>query len=330
MNQPTISQKLQHYLARRRKEVRKSTYRAVRRLSNQFGFDLLKTHVKISPREDRDFPQISPRTKNYLPRKDAHQRRNADDQRSIALALLVTGEGSLAFAQNCLLSLERSGNKIPAHVFMDSDMGSNSFFQSLNFEIVVHNLEAGYSGKHGYLTLGEAQFNRLTQLKWQLVGKLLQDGYDIVVFSDIDIIYFRDFEGYIRDISQIHAMGFQSEATGVFPPTLCTGFMFFTREAGPAIHQLIEFSQATPEGFDDQQLLNHSLRRNINSYQHVAVLPEAHFPNGLLFPQLCGMPHKAAVHALTPFLFHANWMSSQAAKKDLFASIGEWRVEVKN
>lgn len=217
---------------------------------------------------------------------------------------------------------------IPVTIFVDSSFSSDSFFQSSGLKLTIREISSSVSGQQGYSDFAQSDFTSIVSLKWTVISQMLSEGNDIVVFSDIDVVFLERFEGFIRDISQLYALGFQSEARDFFPPTLCTGFMFFTQRAAAEVRELERRSDKGPGGhLDDQVLLNESLRMDIQSYSRVAVLPESHFPNGLMFPLLSGEPHKSAVHRITPFLFHANWVQGVDSKKSMLSAIGQWRVD---
>ena len=289
--------------------LRGGAARAIARLAHFFGFSL-------APNAN---PVGSDRTGN-----GDLQRELLDDESPSCVVFLCVGADLLPFLSNSLKSLRIHQPVVPVFVFCD-EFSAQEYSEvavrfDANLRLIPRVIEEPDSS---YAPFGTPDFNLATNQKWAVISLLLDEGYGLVIYSDVDIVFLNPFVSYIRNCARVFPAGFQSEGQRVFPPPLCTGFMYFTRAWREQLSEIIRFASLTQAVANDQDNLNALIASTPTLLGEIYELPGAVFPNGPLHPLV------SSFIALNPpgvslALFHANFSHGLIAKKKALDDLGLW------
>lgn len=297
---------------------KKLWFRKVRDYLSKFGYDLRQIHTigaaSIKPAQDLFF-EASP-----LP-----------IQPNGEIVFMTTARQSVKMLENALCSLRLASNRQTVRVFTTPK--NLKIFRPLEekYSCIIEPIPSFESDEDpGYLEYGPGHFRTAASFKWKCVqSALTRENTDYVVYSDIDVAFFRDIEPYMCEAVKHHAVGIQSEARSTYPPQYCTGFMFFRSDSVPFLEEIIRITSSNKDNEKayDQVVFNEIVHGDSSLRSKVLTLPEAVFANGLQFPGFVGDSHPDLIHRLEPMLFHANYVSGLEAKVRMLKAMGGWVIE---
>jgi hypothetical protein len=238
----------------------------------------------------------------------------------------VFNHGGIELAKNHLNSLITHG--ITNYTAYCTDRETENILKSLNYNVEYINFEIDSSK----LDFSTPDFNKLSYLRYAIIMKLLNQGYD-VWYMDIDTVVLDNlntiYEQYrLQNNTDII---FQNDVN-----MLCTGCMLFfkTNMAMELVRMQLDVSR-NPETFkyNDQLILNHILKTSNNKVR-IGVFPIFQFPNGLLYfkedfiktevPQYIKLRNDFRQSSEKILFVHANWMVSVDTKINALKSHGLW------
>jgi hypothetical protein len=243
--------------------------------------------------------------------------------------LLFSGEDMFELLNNCVHSIRISNAEIPIRVYVpaisDRLIGLS---KSYNLSLIERDFfEKSAIKKDAYSEYGTKEFNIITSNKWKIIIDALDSGYQNVIFTDCDVSIIRDCSNYVEQVADAYPCGVQSESQPTFPPDLCTGFMFFSREAYGLLESVNEINLASNVDRNDQDIFNLLVKSNPGLVKNIWVLPEALFQNGLHAPFHLGRKFDLQLGELSPFVFHANYVKGLKNKIKLLQRIGQWHLD---
>lgn len=238
------------------------------------------------------------------------------------LILLAVGSDLDAFVLNALASLRKVEPDIQVQLWCDGKSGLKDLD---NHHLSVRILEEEF-GQFPYSAFGTPMFNFVTNLKWTIVQRALSEGHELVIFSDVDVVFLEPIIPYVSRVARTTGVGMQTENLSSFPPEFCTGFMFFSQSGIKLVTQLEAFAQANEFDCNDQVMLRKWLPLDRLGDDKIYELNGALFPNGKMARGLvdasdvpAGFPEPPR-----PFIFHANWVAGIEAKKEMLQRLGFW------
>lgn len=302
-----LASRARRYLRRQNKKL----FRSTRNLFLRAGLDLRRTSLRSLP-ADSPFFQATPSL-------------SGTEQAKHCLVILLSGVELESLARNFLESLRSVRDTAPVlcYTFPSSLELAEQLRSEYKMEIVI--LSENESSNQGhYSSFGSESFNRLTNMKWDALLDAFTRGYEVVVYSDVDLVFIRGYADFIQASAKVYSCGLQSEARNVYPPQYCTGFMYFTREAIPLLNYARSTAAANNFRENDQVLFNEIVASNPVLLAQIHLLPEAVFMNGMQFSAFTGPRHEVQVHQTEPILFHANYVAGATNKEVLLRDAGLW------
>jgi Nucleotide-diphospho-sugar transferase len=184
-----------------------------------------------------------------------------------------------------------------------------------------------------YVNYGTTEFNRLMQVRFPLIRRLLLEGERMIV-ADVDVAWIRNPLPYLSKVLDHYPWAIQTEALDLFPPDFCVGF-FALRNASECLEvidaHIARFADARREGITMQRLFNQIVAEHPERLREFFPLPEALFANGMLHTAVRAAADayidRLLVSHLRPFIFHANFVVGLANKRALLHSVGCWTTE---
>jgi hypothetical protein len=167
----------------------------------------------------------------------------------------------------------------------------------------------------GYSSWSDDLFFQIVQLKWSLLEKAFEQNNDIVIYSDLDVVWVDNaFEKVKKTFETRTSIDFmiQSFTRISSDPQLCMGFVGMRNNQN--LRDFIQIAKArhfaelkgNPRiGDDDVVTL---LNRELNFPSWLLELPQTTFPVGVsigLFGKRSRFP---GLRAQQPFIFHANYV----------------------
>ena len=183
-----------------------------------------------------------------------------------------------------------------------------------------------------YANYGTEPFVAVVWEKIRYVRWLL-DRYSHVVYADLDVGWLADPLWYLAAVGEIYPLAFQTEAQRRFPPILCTGFLSAKSTAttlGLFDRMLAACDSSSPgtSSTDDQQALNAIIAQEPALLNHIHLLSEGLFVNGLGYRHFLDSSSGVTMQGkLEPIVFHANWTVGLKDKKQLMANAGTWLLD---
>jgi hypothetical protein len=247
------------------------------------------------------------------------------------LIFLLHGKNSLTIFENTLISLKNSRVFIDKIAYCDkeSEFLFNNICNKYQVRLTPMDINFFKSKKH-YFKHGTKIFNNITKYKWKLILETFSYGYDNVIYSDIDIVFFRDFVPYINEVSKKYRCGIQSEALPSYPVNCCTGFMYFNKSAKNLLKKLFEVNNKYLFKGNDQDAFNYVYRNSSKISKEFYVLPDSLFQCGLLYKTHLNKNFLSLVEELKPYFFHANFVFGINNKIKLFKFLSLWFLNKKN
>ena len=240
------------------------------------------------------------------------------------LAFLVVGSELSDFLSNSIRSLREVEPSVPVFVFVEPGLeGSFSFLvESWGVTVLAAPVREDFlSGP--YHSFGTREFNYISSLKWAIFLELFSRGFEVVVYSDVDVVFLAPFLNYLRAVARSFPAALQSEAQPTFPPLLCTGFMFFCSSWRDVIVEFQAISESIDFALNDQEVTNSRLLEDEQFQKQVYELPSHLFANGLLVDSVAAQT-LASSPTTTYFAFHANFVAGTDRKREALEKVGHW------
>jgi Nucleotide-diphospho-sugar transferase len=253
----------------------------------------------------------------------------------IIVALLAT-KGLEDFLQNSLTGLARVGvDPRIVHVARPDNAAHTLDPIIREAGVAVHSfVEFGHVSPDAmperYVDYGTEPFIAINWHKVRYIRWLL-DQYRHVVYADLDVGWLAEPLWYLNAIAKVFPLAFQTEALRRFPPVLCWGFL--SARSSEVTLQLLdtmlrdyEARPAEAPLVDEQNTLDAMITQDPGLLEHVHLLSEGLFVNGLGYRNLLDRPAAVTpmLGRLEPFVFHANWTIGLANKRKLMAQTGTW------
>lgn len=172
--------------------------------------------------------------------------------------------------------------------------------------------EANSSNK--YQDFNQKNFFELVTYKWDLILSTLLEGYEVVVYSDLDVYWVKD---PVPEIVTLHRdadfdICIQDTSYSPSEPRLCMGFASFrnshkTKEFLMECEKkhLLEISGGKHVG-DDDIVTTYFIEKNFPRWIHP--LPQYTFPVGRQLNAYARKNQFAGLDAPVPYIFHSNWV----------------------
>jgi hypothetical protein len=166
-----------------------------------------------------------------------------------------------------------------------------------------------------YKDFSETLFYQIVQLKWQLIETLLDHEFEVVVYSDLDVIWVSNPLPSLLNVfahdSEV-AIQIQSFTTEPDNPRLCMGFVAFrnslhTREIVSTCKQIhTEMLKVNSHLGDDDVITRYYLENNCVS--KIRLLPQSTFPVGSFLNLYATRPIFPGLSSPKPYIFHLNYV----------------------
>jgi hypothetical protein len=193
-------------------------------------------------------------------------------------------------------------------------------FQKLDLaDIGVPLLNSDSDGYSGWFT---ENFFRIVQLKWTLIENLLNQQYETVLYSDLDVVWLSDMahhmDIYFNKFSEVDA-AFQSFTYDPANPKLCMGFVAFrnTDQVKDLInqgHQLHSKMLLVDHRFGDDDAIT-ALYQELNYPSWMRELPQTSVAVGSTININTKRSKFPGLTGLQPHLFHANFAVGELNKR---------------
>jgi hypothetical protein len=165
-----------------------------------------------------------------------------------------------------------------------------------------------------YQDFAQAEFYEIVQLKWQLFEELLPK-FEFLVYSDIDVIWFRDAATYIgsvfHDNPEVDLLA-QSFTEIIGKELLCMGFVGMRNTArnrefieSCKKYHAVEFRGNNYLG-DDEVLTERY--QQVGRPNWIRQLPQMFFPVGIMLNLYTTRPKFPGLRAPSPYIFHLNYV----------------------
>lgn len=273
-------------------------------------------------------PRNSPRTRDHHQSYELFRQTIGSKHSGVCVAFLIVGSELDDFLINSLRSLREVEPN--AHVFVFVDQESEERIKRLVRFWNVNTLLLPLEGKNSldsYQEFGSRGFNHVSNLKWMVFRELFNRGFELVVYSDVDVVFLRPFLSYVERVAQEFPVGLQSEGQDTFPPLLCAGFMFFSARAKVIASDLELISRQIDSALNDQEIINARFREDGELRRLVYELPSHLFANGLFAESVRSGLSSGQQVGPGWMVFHANFVSGTQAKKEMLRRVGLWNPE---
>lgn len=243
----------------------------------------------------------------------------------VCVAFLVVGSQLSDFLTNSLRSLRSVEPNVPVFLFVEAGLEEDysELVDAWNVTTLVAPIGKGMLSE-GYKNFGSRHFNYICSLKWQVFLELFDRGFEVVIYSDVDIAFMGPFVSYIESVSFDFPVGMQSEGQSTFPSLLCAGFMFFCSGSREEILEFQRLSTETGFALNDQEIINAKLLVDERFRKSVYELPSHLFANGLFVHSLRETSTAVSTARSTCLVFHANFVSGIEKKRELLSEVGLW------
>jgi len=166
-----------------------------------------------------------------------------------------------------------------------------------------------------YRDFAQDSFYQIVQLKWQLLLKVFELGYDYVIYSDTDVYWNQDPCKELIDVFQkrreVH-MQIQSFTDQASSPKLCMGFVAF-RNSMKAKEFILDcqtrhtkYSIEIGRIGDDDIVTQYYAEKNFPEY--ILELPQTTFPVGRMLKVFSKNSRFPGLPSPVPYIFHANYV----------------------
>ena len=188
------------------------------------------------------------------------------------------------------------------------DLSARISFQKLN---ALPNVD--FSGS--YRDFSENLFYQIVQMKWQLIEFLLSSQCELVIYSDLDVIWLRNPVTAIQEslkLNQNLSLLIQSFTSDPSKPKLCMGFVAFrnsdiSRQIVADCKKLhSELILTNPQLGDDDVVTSYFVESSYDS--QIQLLPQSTFPVGSLLNLYTTKPRFPGLSSPEPYIFHLNYV----------------------
>ncbi len=166
-----------------------------------------------------------------------------------------------------------------------------------------------------YLPFSNQEFFVLVAYKWELFRLLFEAGVERIIYSDLDVIWFRNVS---EILDKAHAenqnikMFIQSATTEPSTPQLCMGLvsMIKSEEVSKMIRECFRehLTRATAgEMVGDDDIIT-SYFQNLSAQRWIKELPQSTFPVGMLINLVKRSSSFPGLSSPNPAIFHANYV----------------------
>jgi hypothetical protein len=173
-----------------------------------------------------------------------------------------------------------------------------------------------------YTGFDKLKFFRLVTLKWLLFKQLFNLGYKSIIYSDLDVLWFRNVAAMLREVSgklpDIDIF-IQDQTLDICNPKLCMGLVFI-RGTGRVL-DLIEscysiHSDRVEKGefIGDDDVITDFYREN-GFPSWISLLPQVVFPVGVNFNSYLKKGSFPGLRIEKPAIFHANFVIGERNKR---------------
>lgn len=247
--------------------------------------------------------------------------------KSLVAVQLVVGREHEELSRNSLNSFLAHNPQTQVTVYHSGL--TREFLQSFESRAKLVNLDLEFP-KREFPQAGEIfgteKFNVISNLKWEIILNEIKASHSTVLFFDTDVAFRRPASDLLIALARQNPIGLQDEAEMKIPPTVCTGFMFWTPRAKGLLRLLVNFSRANPGVANDQTIFNDLIKNHPSLAKKIYVFPTSLFPNGLHARLFSTQILPKRVAELLPYIFHANWVVGSSAKIELLKSTGNWQA----
>ena len=178
-----------------------------------------------------------------------------------------------------------------------------------------------------YQDFAQAAFYEIVQLKWELFRELLPK-FDYLVYSDVDVIWFRDAAGYVGSAfganPEIDFLA-QSFTEQVGKELLCMGFVGMRNT--PRNQEFIESCKSyhteefgSNNYLGDDEVLTERYQQ-VGRPNWIRELPQMFFPVGIMLNLYATRPRFPGLNAPKPYIFHLNYVVGLRNKRIMLRAI---------
>jgi len=178
------------------------------------------------------------------------------------------------------------------------------------------------NSKLAYSDFGKLEFFYLVTFKWVLLQELFSLGFEVLIYSDLDVAWFKDAVTEMAHIfhnSPNINIAIQSATLTPTQPRLCMGFAAFRKSE--QVDRLIsvchlEHLNAVKAGHligDDDVVTNYYL--SDPGPKWILELPQVAFPVGVLMNAYLRDRTIPGLNLPLPFIFHANYVVGERNKR---------------
>jgi hypothetical protein len=248
-------------------------------------------------------------------------KKQSTNKGSFSVIYFLIGEKGIDLLLNSLLSLKRHySGRISIYTNLRNNFALNELIK-LDVNIVIIDF------KHDNLdfeSFGSDGFVQIMKNKWPIIIQEMKVSKSAVLYLDLDTVILSDFTNYFEELNDHELIAFQSESERNFIPELCAGVMFFSLRSMEILEN-IHIDQSNHD-IMDQDLINYSYKTNIFFKNSVFILPESLFQNGKYASHhiINASESDYLIPKLSPYLFHANYVSGLEKKVELLKTCGLW------
>jgi hypothetical protein len=186
-----------------------------------------------------------------------------------------------------------------------------------------------------YKDFSESLFYQIVQLKWQLIQTLLDQDFEVVIYSDLDVIWISNPLPSLVNVFEQDpeiAVQIQSFTTEPDKPRLCMGFVAFrnnsqTREIISVCEKNhTKLLELNPRLGDDDVMTKYYIENNC--FSKIRLLPQSTFPVGSFLNLYTTRPIFPGLNSPKPYIFHLNYVVGLQNKRIMLRLIGR-RIKVK-
>lgn len=258
---------------------------------------------------------------------DCNPREGLENLKSIVAFLVINQIKELPIA-SIRSVLENSDSEIRVGYLNDIDIEGLDISSRVKFVRLRPLPDLELQGV--YKDFSESLFYQIVQLKWQLLETLFLQDFDIIIYSDLDVIWISNpVDALQRVFSQDSgvAVQIQSFTTDPSDPKLCMGFVAFrnveaSRSIVTACKEIhLESLKSNYLTGDDDVITKYYSDNNYTS--KIRLLPQSTFPVGSLLNLFTTRPTFPGLGAPKPYIFHLNYVVGLQNKRLMLRVLGK-------
>lgn len=175
-----------------------------------------------------------------------------------------------------------------------------------------------------YQNFGTDAFYDAVSKKWELIRKVLNLGYEFVIYNDIDLVWVRDAGQEItKTFSSNRGIQVLVQSLTESPsvPSLCMGLLAlrnseFTVNFVNKCERENLASRNRSEKIGDDEIIT-EMYKNLNFDSRIRELPQFTFPVGYAIRLFKGFSPMPGIAQASPYIFHANYVVGETNKRIL-------------